>query len=158
MEKYNDINEFVKKIADSLLAGFIVYYDIESLRFGDVSESWFDEYDDYIDADKSEFDTIGPRKLQEWEKSLIKVVQETITLPAQIETPPSWQQFRWREEFLDELPGNARFKSSAARALSGRHPFRAFKDELNYYRIDKQWFQYEFERMEAYVRHELNID
>ncbi len=67
----------------------------------------------------------------------------------------SSKSFRIMEDFM-ELVEDPAAKKSLERALRGRKPFRAFKDELTAYpELRKEWFAFHEKRMTEFARHWL---
>lgn len=157
MEKFDNIEDFVKGMAEELLTGSRVYYDLDKLRYSAVFIDWIHEYGEYIDLEDDEFEKIA-KDTHDDMIDLVREIRDAIMLPDNIEAPFSSVTFRWREDFVEVHRDNARFVNRAVRALSGKHPFRSFKMAVYDHDLKKEWFAFELDRMKEYVRHELGIN
>lgn len=157
METITDIDKFVKNVAETLLGGMIVYYDLDKMIYEKISRDWLDEYGEFLDTDE-EPERNGGFELQDWEVELIKDVRQAEKLPDSIEAPPSWIPFKWREQFVEDHRDNLPFAKTADKALYGKHPFQAFKYALHNHELISEWYPYEIKKMEEYVRDEMGIE
>ncbi|HEY9786342.1 MAG TPA: UPF0158 family protein [Candidatus Obscuribacterales bacterium] len=68
-----------------------------------------------------------------------------------IEQIPSHEAFKWMEDFAEAV-ADSRLQHLLFEALSGRRPFRRFKDVLlDYPKQREQWFAYEGTRRRQYI-------
>ncbi len=157
MEEFDNIEDFVKGMAEELLTGSRVYYDLDKLRYSAVFIDWIHEYGEYIDLEDDEFEKVAKDSHDDM-IDLVREIRDAIMLSDNIEAPFSSVTFRWREDFVEVHRDNARFLPRAVRALSGKHPFRSFKMAVYDHDLKKEWFAFELDRMKEYVRHELGIN
>lgn len=157
MEKPNNIEDFVKGVAEELLTGSRVYYDLDKLIYSAVFIDLIHEYGEYIDLEDDEFEKVAEDSHDDM-IDLVREIRNAIMFPDNIEAPFSSVTFRWREDFVEAHRDNARFVNRAVRALSGKYPFRSFKMAVYDHDLKKEWFAFELDRMKEYVRHELGIN
>lgn len=156
LEKATDLEDFIRKVADELDAGFIVYYDIETLEYGTTMQEWIEEYGDVLDLNEEAF----REETEDWsqeDKNLAESIYEAMNLPDRIEAPGSHIQFNWMVDFTEAHASNRKFFQYAERALTRRHPFSGFKNNLYYHGLEKEWYDYKAMRMQNWVRHELPL-
>lgn len=156
MEKAKDIQEFVTAIAQSLLSGETVYYDMNTLSYAGLSDMSY-EYDDYINMEDEEFEKVGKKDLRDWQFELVKYIREALALPKHIETPPSRIQYEWMTDFTNNNVDNKRFIQAATNALNAKHPFSQFKDVLYQYNLENDWYTYQEDVCKQYISDELGI-
>lgn len=159
MERYDTIDEFVERAADELLTGANVYFDLIKRQFTSLRKEWTDDFEiNFAESDAEEFEEIAKTRFTEIDPEIARDIKEALTLPDNIETPNSHIQYGWRKDFIKANCDNAAFCRNAIKALSDRHPFRSFKDTLNFHNLTEQWHDYERDRMLSYIRHELFLD
>jgi hypothetical protein len=86
---------------------------------------------------------------EDWEDAheLFAEVDENPERYLPIEAISSSEGFEIMEDYVETL-GSTEAASRLAKALSGRHPFRTFKDVLsNYPEIRQKWFEFHDERL-----------
>ena len=154
LEKAKDREDFIKKVADELDSGFMVYFNLETLEYGAILSKWIEEYDEYLDLKEEYF----KQEIKEWDaedKDMAGYIYETMKLPNRIEPPESYIQFEWMVDFTEEHTSNRKFFQYAEKALNRKHPFRGFKDVLYYNGLEQEWYAYKDMRMQNWVRNEL---
>ena len=107
--------------------------------------------DDYTGASESElamaFDFGAPELLTD----ALRVVSEPRRFVF-IRARPSWQSYNLMEDFIATFPPG-RLRDALERAISGRKPFRRFKDVLLDYPKERQaWFDFQNEHQRQWAR------
>ncbi|MDE6379446.1 MAG: hypothetical protein K2L11_03165 [Muribaculaceae bacterium] len=155
MDKANDLDEFVQKLAESLSMGQTVRYGIDSLTYGEVHQMQMYEYWEYVEMENLP-DNLDD-ELKDWEIEEVKYIREVLDLPDEIDPPRTWLQLEWMADFANEHSLGGRFIRDVQRALDCRHPFGAFKDVMYDYDLLDKWYSYRDDCYNAYVRHELGL-
>ena len=155
MDKANDIDEFVQKLAEMLGIGQSVHYDMDNLTYGEVHQMQMDEYLGYIDME--ELPDNLEDELKDWEIEEVKYIRAVLDLPDKIDPPMTWLQLEWMADFTNEGSFGDRFIRDVQRALDCRHPFGAFKDVMYDYGLLDDWYRYRDDCYRTYVRHELGL-
>ena len=154
LEKAVDREDFIRKVADELDVGFIVYFNLETLEYGTSREEWNEEYGEVLDLQEEYF----KQEIEDWQtedKHFVESIYEAMKLPDCLEAPESHIQFQWMVDFTEEHASNRKFFQYAEKALNRRHPFRGFKDTVLYNGLEKEWYAYKDMRMQNWVRNEL---
>lgn len=154
LEKAVDREDFIRKVADELDGGFIVYFNLETLEYCTSREEWNQEYGDYLDLSEEYFKQ-EIKGLHSEDKDMVESIYEAMKLPDCLEPPESYIQFQWMVDFTEEHASNRKFFQYAEKALNRKHPFRGFKDVLYYNVLEKEWYAYKDMRMQNWVRNEL---
>lgn len=157
MEKAENIDQLIDKIAEQLTMADHVYYDVVSLQYGAMFEDWLAEYGDYLDLTEEAFIEIPEEELSGWEREEVADLRKVVELPYCIDKPFSSETFQWMEEFTNLHANNPKFAYDAVNALSNRHPFRGFRVALDYNGLTADWYPFRDAKMEAYVRNEMSI-
>ncbi len=98
--------------------------------------------DHFLDLETGEVVRFPPDDLRDDEDEQARMVEETPARFRQVEPVSSSRSFRLMEDFVQSLPAS-RERDALARALGGRHPFRAFKDELTVFPARREeWFRF----------------
>lgn len=156
MEKANNIEDFVRGVADGLGIGCSVRYDLKTLSYGEVYQYQLDEYGEYVDMDELPNDIED--ELKDWELDVVKYLREIRDLPDEIEPPRTWKQIDWMADFANERSKDPRFVKDVQRAIDSRHPFGAFKDVMADYGLLEDWYQDCGECYQDCVRSEIDLD
>ncbi len=133
-EKYKNV---VSKIADSLLAGFICYFNLDTLEVEDVPEFMVQDPDEYELMTGEPGDSIE-LKHQNWPNYV------------EIEPMESHESFKIMEYFIDEL-SDKNFQDKLIIALNRKKPFANFKYLIESSDYRQQWFDYRQTQYEHYV-------
>lgn len=155
MEKAENIDQLIEKIADELTMADHVYYDVDSLQYGVMFEDWLSEYGDFLDLTDEAFNEIPEDELGGWQRDEVADLRKVVELPHCIDKPLSSESFRWMEEFIGLHANNRKFVGDAVKALRNRHPFRGFRAALDYNGLTDAWYPFRDAKMEAYVRNEI---
>jgi len=128
-----------------------VKVDFESLIMALESDRHFGEH--YFDSESGEVIIVSDCcDDEEEQRQRIEDESERFLEVPQIE---SSKVYCIMEDFVESVEEPAA-KKSLERALRGRKPFRAFKDELtDYPELRKEWFGYSEKRMIEYARNWL---
>lgn len=154
LEKALDREDFIRKVADELDTGFIVYFNLATLEYSVSRQEWNEEYGEVLDLKEEYF----KQEIEEWpteDKEMAESIYEAMKLPDCIEPPASYVTFQWMVDFTEDHASNRKFFHYAEKALNRRHPFRGFKDTLLYNGLEKEWYAYREMRMQNWVRNEL---
>lgn len=154
LEKAVDKDDFIRKVAEELDGGFIVYFNLETLEYATSREFWNEEYGEVLDLQEEVF----KQEIENWpsnDKHLAESIYEAMKLPDCIERPESYVQFQWMVDFTEDHASNRKFFQYAERALNRKHPFRKFKNTVVYNGLEKEWYAYKEMRMQNWVRNEL---
>lgn len=154
LKKDKDREEFIKKVADELDAGFIVYYNLETLEYATSRKEWNEEYGDYL-ALTEEYLKQEIKDLSPVCQDIVESIYEAMRLTDCIEEPEMHIQFQWMVDFAEEHASNRKFFQYAEHAFGNRHPFRGFKEALLYHGLEKEWYAYKAMRMQNWLRSEL---
>lgn len=155
MEKAENFEDFVKRVAEELSMADYVYYDVDSLQFGAMSDDWLWEYGDYLDLNDEAFNAIPEDELDGWQREVADNLRKVVDLPHRIDKPISAIAFRWMEEFVGDHADNHKFYDDAVKALRNKHPSRGFRAALDCNGLTKEWYQFHDARMEDYVRKKI---
>lgn len=156
LEKAKDREDFIKKVADELDSGFMVYFNLETLEYGAILSEWIEEYDEYLDLKEDYF----KQEIKEWDaedKDMAEYIYEAMKLPHRIAPPESHIQFEWMVDFTEEHASNRKFFEYAEKALNRKHPFRGFKETLLYNGLEKEWYAYKAIQMQNWVLNKLSF-
>lgn len=155
MEKAENIDQLIEKIADYLTMADHVYYDVANLQYDVMFEDWLSEYGDFLDLSDEAFNEIPEDELGEWQREEVTDLRKVVELPHSIAKPFSSESFRWMEEFIELHANNRKFVGDAVKVLRNRHPFRGFRAALDYNCLTAEWYPFRDAKMEAYVRNEI---
>jgi len=128
----------IKEIADLLDAGMVCYFNKRTQEIKEIINFNSHEYAEPND----------------WQE-IIDEIDEHYDDYFKFEGMSSHESFTIMEEFINEV-GNEDLKNRLVWALSRNHPFRNFKDEIDYngeYR-DK-WFEFKLEKYIEFVEHQI---
>jgi len=128
----------IKEIADLLDSGLICYYNKETHEIKEILDFESNEYAD----------------TEVWQE-IIDEIEENSEDYFEFERMSSNEFFRVMEEFIDEVE-NEELKKRLVWALSRNHPFRNFKDEIDYngeYR--ERWFEFKLGKYIEFVEHQI---
>ncbi len=156
MEKAKNVDEFVRLVADVLLAGYRVYCDPDELTYYYITPDEVSDYIDYIEMDDDEFEEeiegMNDSDVQE-----LREMRDGVWLPKRLDTPDSNIQFTWMEEFAESEVESIRVANEILHVLSGRRPFACFRQVVGYHNLEKMWYAYRDGCCQEYVREELGI-
>lgn len=155
MDKAENIDQLIEKIAELLTIADHVYYDVVSLRYGAVFEDSLSEYGEYLDLTDVVFNETPEDELVGWVREEVADLRTIVELPHCIDKPFSSESFRWMEGFTEHHAHNHKFVRDAVKALRNRHPFRGFRAALDYNGLTAEWYPFRDAKMEAYVRNEI---
>lgn len=154
MEKAKNREEFIKEIAELLSCGHMVCYDPDTLSYNWVHEDWLLDYADYLEPEE-EAPEQPLNELQDWEQSLVNEIKESLDMPCIIERPSSRLQYRWMEQFVEDMRDNEAFAKEAGEALRIRNPFINFKHVFIRHNMSSEWYARRDECFENYVRNNI---
>ncbi|MBC8180115.1 hypothetical protein H8E88_03225 [candidate division KSB1 bacterium] len=129
----------IKEIADLLDAGLKCYLNKRTYEIKEIID-----FDSHPDAD--------PKNWQE----IIDELDEHFEDYIEFNRMPSNKAFRVMEDFIDEVD-DEKFKKRLYWILSKGHPFRNFKDEIDYngdYR--EKWFAFKLQKYIEWVEDQIN--
>lgn len=152
MEKANDHDDLICRIAEQLQGIDHVYYDEDTLEYEGVFDDWIFEYEDYLDMSDDEIAKIPDDELRDWQRDTVIDLKKALKLKSTIDKPESYIAFRWMEEFTEAHANNQKFFRDAVKALRNRHPFRGFRAALDWNGLTEEWYPFRDARMEDYVR------
>ncbi|GAP71677.1 hypothetical protein SAMD00024442_16_32 [Candidatus Symbiothrix dinenymphae] len=135
-EKYRDI---VKQMADSLSAGFVCFFNPDTLEMEDIPQSLLREMV-FDDDEDEESDEDSPFNLNhdKWDKC------------TKIEPLESSESFVIMENFVEQLP-NGSEKNRLIQALNGRKPFANFNNVIHNSKYRENWFDFRQKELEKHV-------
>ena len=97
----------------------------------------------FLDTQTGEVLTLIPDDFREEEDDTAERIEEEPDRFVEIEQVHSSEGYEIMERFVEQLP-SGRARSDLERALSGRKPFRTFKDRLlEYPKLREEWFAFE---------------
>ncbi len=137
-EKYHKV---VALIADNLTAGFISYFNPETLEVEDIPEG--------LARDPEEFEAMTG---ETWE--YIGIKHESWKRCVEIAPLHSNESFRIMEGFVDQME-DSRFRDELINALNRRRPFANFNHLIHNSDYREAWFKFRKEKLEWYVWMEI---
>lgn len=129
--------EVVKKIADSLLAGLICFFNPDTLEVEDIPKELAHDPAEFEMVTGETFESAGI-KHEDW--------QNCIT----IEPMQSNESFQVMESFVNEITDSS-FQKQLVNALSNRKPFANFKHLVENSDYRQPWFDYRQNQWAYYV-------
>ena len=132
--KYKKI---ISEIADSLLAGFLCFFNPDSLEVESLPEELVYDPEEYEMITGETWESTGV-KHENWEKCI------------EVEPMESHDSFKVMEYFTDEI-NDENMQNQLQAALNKRKPFANFKHIIESSRYSQQWFDFRQKQWEYYV-------
>jgi len=131
-----------------------IIFDNEMLAIYGIS--WYEDEDEEEENMADESTPAWQDELYTGVKAQMKRIDSWEHL-TRIEKPPSYEAFKFMEQFVDEVIPDGNLKEQFWKALSRRHPFQGFNSIIHNCEYREAWFAFRQEALEAYVRRELGV-
>jgi len=153
--------EQIKKIAESIDAGFTCYVNHDTGEIEETREN--DDFDIFSDEDEEEYDEEFLESEPDWHKETRKELKEQMARIDSwerlivIEKPDSSEDFRYMQDFVEELipvPD----KKTYLKALQSKGPFSNFNILIHDSEFLDDWYEFKTKKLIEFVREALEIE
>ncbi|MDR0863673.1 MAG: UPF0158 family protein, partial [Candidatus Symbiothrix sp.] len=134
-EKYRDV---VKRIADSLSANLICFFNPDTLELEDIPQNLWDEMIFDEDDEEADEENLFQLEHRKWDKCI------------EIEPLESHESFEIMANFVNQLK-SGRETEKLVQALNGHKPFANFNHQIHDSKYREDWFAFRQKELEKYV-------